>query len=183
MFIEPLNPGNVADWFDFFDQRAFTDHPDWKGCYCTFPFIPRFPDYPGKSNARKPYAKWLIANGRMKGYLAFEQEKVVGWCNVNRKTALPRFAGPSQEGERILSIACFLIQKEFRRRGIARGMLDRIIADARQDGVSIIEAYPRRETQSEYSNFHGPFSLYEKAGFTVEEINGVKVVRKYLSNP
>ncbi|MBL7137832.1 MAG: hypothetical protein ISS17_03550 [Bacteroidales bacterium] len=33
--IRPLNPDLIFDWLDFFDNRAFTDNPFWKSCYCT----------------------------------------------------------------------------------------------------------------------------------------------------
>jgi GNAT superfamily N-acetyltransferase len=180
MIIKVLKDENVSDWFDFFDNRAFADHQDWKGCYCTYPFTPRLKEYAGKSPVRKEYAKWLTENGRMQGYLAYENGTVVGWCNVNRKSALPKYNDSSRESEQTLSIACFVVQKEFRRNGIAQKLLRRIIKDAREQAVKVIEAYPRVKSQTEYGNFHGPYSLYEKHGFIIEKINGVDVVRKYL---
>ncbi len=33
--IKPLTPELMADYFDFFNNRAFTDNPPWGGCYCT----------------------------------------------------------------------------------------------------------------------------------------------------
>jgi len=180
MIIKALNEENTSDWFDFFDHRAFADHPDWKGCYCTGPFVPRPREYNSKSPIRKEYAKWLIENGRMKGYLAYEGGKVIGWCNVNMKSALPKYNDPSEEGENVISIACFMIQKDYRRKGIAQKILDKIIRDAQERGIKIIEAYPRIKTQTEYGNFHGPYSMYEKNGFILEKIKGVDVVRRYL---
>ena len=180
MIIKSLSEETARDWFDFFDERAFTDNPDWKGCYCTHPFIPRFEQYPSKNRARKPYAKWLIESGRMRGYLAYEQETVVGWCNVNKKSALPRYNKSGEDNDKILSIVCFLIQKEYRRQGIAGNLLDRVIRDARLNGFHIIEAYPRLGSKSEYNNYHGPGILFEKNGFVFEEINGKSVARLYL---
>ena len=180
MIIKAMKDENVSDWFDFFDNRAFADHPDWKGCYCTGPFTPRLKEYASKSPVRKEYAKWLIENDRMQGYLVYENGKVVGWCNVNMKPALPKYNDFSKESENIISIACFMVQKEYRRKGIAQKLLRRIIKDAREKGIRVIEAYPRVKAQTEYGNFHGPYSMYEKNGFIVERINGVDVVRKYL---
>jgi hypothetical protein len=139
---------NASDWFDFFDNRAFADHQDWKGCYCTGPFMPRLKEYDSKSPIRKEYAKWLVENGMMKGYLAYENGKVIGWCNVNMKSALPKY--------------------------------NRVVKDAQEKGIKIIEAYPRIKAQTEYGNFHGAYSMYEKNGFVLEKIKGVDVVRKYL---
>jgi GNAT superfamily N-acetyltransferase len=180
MIIKAMEEENVSDWFDFFDNRAFADHPDWRGCYCTGPFTPRLKEYASKSPIRREYAKWLIENGRMQGYLAYESEKVVGWCNVNTKAALPKYNDFSHESENILSIVCFLVQREYRRKGVAQNLLGRIIRDAQEKGVRVIEAYPRVKAQTEYGNFRGPFSMYEKNGFILEKIHGVDVVRKYL---
>ena len=180
MIIKVMNHANASDWFDFFDNRAFSDHPDWKGCYCTGPFTPRLKEYKSKSPIRKEYAKWLIESGRMKGYLAYENGKVIGWCNVNMKSAFTKYNDLSEEGENVLSIACFMVEKEYRGTGIAQKILTRIIKDAQAAGIRIIEAYPRKKAQTEYGNFHGPYSMYEKNGFKSEIIKGVDVVRRYL---
>jgi len=180
MIIKTLKDENASDWFDFFDNRAFADHQDWKGCYCTGPFMPRLEEYHGQNSNRKEYAKWLIENGIMKGYLAYEGGKVIGWCNVNMKSAFPEYNGFSEKSENVISIACFMVQKEYRRKGIAQRLLKRIIKDAQEKGIKIIEAYPRIKAQTEYGNFHGAYSMYEKNGFILEKKEGVAVVRRYL---
>jgi len=180
MIIKAMKKENTSDWFDFFDNRAFSDHQDWKGCYCTGPFMPRLKEYGSTSPIRKEYAKWLVENGMMKGYLAYESGKVIGWCNVNMKSALPKYNDFSDKSENIISIACFMVQKEYRRKGIAQKLLKRIIKDAQGKGIKIIEAYPRIKAQTEYGNFHGAYSMYEKNGFVSEKIKGVDIVRKYL---
>ena len=180
MIIKAMKDENVSDWFDFFDNRAFADHQDWKGCYCTGPFMPRIKEYINKSPVRKEYAKWLIENSLMKGYLAYENGKVIGWCNVNMKSVYPKYNDSSEESLNVISIACFIVQKEYRRKGIAHKLLNRIIEDAQKEGVRIIEAYPRIRAQTEYGNFRGAYSMYEKNGFVQEKIKGVDVVRKYL---
>lgn len=180
MIIKAMKYENASDWFDFFDNRAFADHQDWKGCYCTGPFKPRLKKYDSKSPIRKEYAKWLIENGVMKGYLAYESGKVIGWCNVNMKSAFPKYNDLSEESENVISIVCFMVQKEYRRKGIAQKLLNRIIKDAQKKGIKIIEAYPRIKAQTEYGNFHGAYSMYEKNGFISGKIKGVDVVRRYL---
>ena len=41
MLIRNLSPGLLEDWCDFFDTRAFSDYPDWGGCYCMHFHRPR----------------------------------------------------------------------------------------------------------------------------------------------
>lgn len=180
VIIRKLTQKNTADWFDFFDNRAFADHADWKGCYCTGPFMPRLEGYTRKSRKRRDYAEWLIKTGRMEGYLAYENKQVIGWCNVNLRSALPMYAINTKFDSRVLSIACFTVEKEYRRRGVATELLKRIIKDARQNGIGVIEAYPSKRAITEFGRFVGPYEMYQRLGFQDEVAEGRPVVRKYL---
>ncbi len=180
MLIREMKSELAADWFDFFDTRAFADHEDWKGCYCTHFFSPRLAEYEGGSRRRRDYAAWLVERGIMKGYLAYEQGRVVGWCNANEKAAFPALSHLATNDERVVSIACFLIQKENRGQGIAQKILDRIIEDAKKKNRRIIEAYPRPRASSEFGNYRGPLALDEKNGFKLERLGETQVARRYL---
>ena len=54
---------------------------------------------------------------------------------------------------------------EYRGKGIAAQLLNRVCEDARADGYEYVEAYPSIQTQDSLA-FTGPVRLYEKAGFT-----------------
>ena len=180
MIIKEMKPEHKSDWFDFFDNRAFADHEDWKGCYCTGPFTPRMKEYENANRKRREYATWLVEKGIMRGYLAFDHGKVVGWCNVNDKSAFSKYNNIQTDEENVISITCFVVQKEHRGKGIAQKILDKIIEDAKINHKKIIEAYPRRNSRTEFGSFHGPYSMYEKNGFKLERVRGVEVVRRYL---
>jgi len=181
MKIDALSSANSADWLEFFDQRAFADHAGWQGCYCTFYFQPK-PEAFGTRRAKKrDYAVWLIEQGIMRGYLAYEENHVVGWCNANDRTQFGRIAPPpAAEKEKILSIVCFLVQKEFRHRGIATALLERAISDAQRDGYSAVEAYPQRDSKSEFRNYHGPYAMYARLGFMEVGAQAQPIVRRSL---
>ena len=181
MNIEKLSVENMPAWLDFFDQRAFADHADWQGCYCTYYFQPKPESFGARRAKKRDYAIWLIGEGMMRGYLAFEKGRVVGWCNANDRRQFGRLGPLSAAGEeKILSIVCFLVEKEFRHRGIARALLERAILDAQAEGYAAVEAYPQKKSVSEFVNYHGPYALYERFGF--QEIDGQEqlVVRKSL---
>lgn len=180
MVIKKMKPEHSSDWFDFFDNRAFSDHEDWKGCYCTGPFFPRVKEYANASRRRKDYAKWLMEEGIMRGYLAYEHGKVVGWCNVNDKSAFSKLYYLQTVEENVISIACFIIQKDYRGKGIAQKLLDKIVEDARENNTKIIEAYPRKNSKTEFGRFRGPYSMYEKNGFKFEKVREFDVARLYL---
>jgi GNAT superfamily N-acetyltransferase len=180
MIIKEMKPEHASDWFDFFDNKAFADHEEWKGCYCTGPFTPRIKDYENTSRKRREYATWLVENRIMRGYLAYEDGRVVGWCNVNDKSVFTKYNNLQTDEENVISITCFVIQKEYRGRGIAQKILDKIIEDAKMNHKKIIEAYPRPKSRTEFGNFHGPYSMYEKNGFILEKVREVEVARLYL---
>jgi len=180
VLIKEMKPEYASDWFDFFDNRAFADHEDWKGCYCTGPFTPRLKEYENTSRKRRDYAIWLVEKGIMRGYLAFEHGKVVGWCNVSDKSAFSRLSDRQTDEEAVIAITCFMVQKEYRAQGVAQKILDRIIEYAKKNNKKIIEAYPRRNSRTEFGNFRGPYAMYEKNGFKLEKVREVEVVRRYL---
>lgn len=180
MEIKELKCELLHDWFDFFDNRAFTDHEEWKGCYCTAFYYPKPEEYSNQSNRRKDYARWLIETGRMRGYMAYENGNVVGWVNANDRAQYPRLRGIHDATETVLSIVCFIVEKEQRGKGIAQKLLNRVVEDAKEKGYSVIEAYPKKGAKSEYGRWNGPFEMYIRTGFSEFEIEKNKVVRLYL---
>jgi GNAT superfamily N-acetyltransferase len=168
MKIVKLSHRNVRAWLDFFDNRAFSDHKAWEGCYCTYYYYPRFEASRKTGRSRREYAKWLIEHNKMSGYLAYDKGKVVGWCNVGPKGNYPKLKGkdPSDEGTK--SIVCFTIEAPYRRRGIATALLKRIVKDAKKDGTRRLEAYPNIKAQNPFSHFHGLLSMFLKEGFDIE---------------
>lgn len=87
--IRQLDKDTVADFFTFFDNIAFCDHEEWSWCYCTFYHFDASKElevmFHTKNDVRDK-ALELINNGTMKGYLAYVDDKVIGWCNANNKT-------------------------------------------------------------------------------------------------
>jgi len=180
MTVRALSDELLDDWLDFFENRAFEDNDEWRGCYLTACFYPKPEEYRNQSKRRKDYAIWLVKTGRMGGYMAYEEGKVVGWVNSNNRDQFPRFRGADRSDEAVLSIVCFIVEKPYRGRGIAKSMLASIVEDAKGKGYSVIEAYPKRGAKSEYGRWNGPFEMYKSAGFVEHERDKMKVVRKYL---
>jgi len=184
--IRPLNADCADDFLRFFDHDAFSDNPDWAGCYCTFYHrtIPLTEWQTRTATQNRTDALSLIESGRMRGYLAREGAEVVGWCNAHRKTAYPALAGDiglrSPDDPAIFSIVCFVIRPDRRRAGISTRLLEAVIADARAtEGIRFVEAYPVKEAQSAASNYHGYPIMYSRAGFEISaETERLLIVRK-----
>jgi GNAT superfamily N-acetyltransferase len=78
-------------------------------------------------------------------------------------------------------VVCFEIAPEYRGKGIATALLQRVIDDAKAEGYIAIEGFPVVRTERYKWDNPGPVRLYEKAGFSkVSEKDGRLVMRKEL---
>ena len=79
----------------------------------------------------------------------------------------------------IISIVCFLIAPNYRKKGIARELLKSIIFQSKQMGYNSIEAYPVKNANSDAKSYHGPINLYKSEGFTIyKELEDLYIVHK-----
>ena len=170
--IRKLTPALTEDYLYYFDHVAFQDHEEWAHCYCLESHLSRKEneDSWGDKERRSKKARELIAQGVMQGYLVYDDEAVVGWCNAGDKTTYRPIMKNSEyetvkvgEGE-IKCVYCYEIAPGYRGKGIAHLLLDRILQDAKEEGFSYVEGYPFTDRSFEYQ-YHGPIPLYEKHGF------------------
>jgi GNAT superfamily N-acetyltransferase len=193
--IKKLSPELINEYIEYFDTVAFTDNPEWDGCYCVFYHFnealevdQKKYEEEGGTYYKKELAKRFIEDGTLKGYLAFVDGFVVGWCNVNDKHMYCKFSKENRpelwdettNNKKIKSIVCFTIAPKMRKKGIATKILKRICEDAKKDGYDFVEAYPGTGETNERS-YHGPYTLYEKNGFTVyKHIDSEAIMRYYI---
>ena len=190
--IRPLAPELKLDYLDFFDNRAFTDENPNGPCYCTSPnqdeetikqMVREFPINGVKETVRK-YAVKMLDENKIQGYLAFDDDISVGWCNAADIESyvgfVPEFARTNTCGKTI-SIVCFEIAPEYRGMGLASAFIDRICADAKLKGYVAVEGYSKiYEGRNDY-DFYGPVRLYQKSGFQEAARKGGQIImRKVL---
>jgi GNAT superfamily N-acetyltransferase len=183
--IRPLTPQSSTDYFAFFDGDAFADNPRWASCYChclwTTPDVKPWNEWTGPENRAAVAA--LIASRELMGYLAYVDGKPVGWCNATPKVKIPALREERDPDAAVIGcIACFVIAKPFRRRGVARRLLEAACAGFRQQGLAFAEGYARRNAVTEAENHSGPLALYVASGFTIlrEEEDGGVILRRPL---
>ena len=188
--IRELSDRTLPDFLNYFDNVAFADNPEWARCYCYFHHCdldqPDWDKRPGSEN--RAAVCGLVAKGGMKGYLAYMDDKVVGWCHAAPRTLIPNLQKEpelaSDELEATGAIVCFVVAKEHRGKGVATQLLDAALQSLRQQGMTWAEGYPRRSATTEAANYHGPLSLFTEAGFqTVRELPTLWIVRKRLTEP
>ena len=80
------------------------------------------------------------------GYLAYLGGVPVGWVGVSVRTETPRLMRsrtiPAIDDLPVWAIGCFQIRPGYRRRGIAKALLNGVVRAARAAGVPGVEAYP-----------------------------------------
>lgn len=181
-----------ADYLDFFDNRAFTDNNPNGPCYCTSPnqseeeikkMVSEFKIYGVKETVRK-YAVEMLKQNKIKGYLAYDGELSIGWCNAadieNYVGFVPAFARENTCGKTI-SIVCFEIAPEYRGLGIASAFIDKVCSDAKMNEYVAVEGYAKLFDNRNDFDYQGPVRLYQKAGFVeVARADGQVVMRKVL---
>lgn len=200
-----MSPELEADYFDFFDHRAFSDGSPYYPCYCNAynmsaarirsEIIEQAEKngngFEGFKQALRQSAERMVRQGEIRGYLVYDGEIPVGWCNANDKNSYYRFgefdlsdppadAEPAETSgeEKIKSVICFEIAPGYRGKGLAFALLRRVCEDAAKEGYACVEGYPQRRSQESELDFTGPLKLYEKAGFTLFARHGEKLVMR-----
>ncbi len=196
VIIKPLTPELSDDYFDFFENRAFTDDSPYR-CYCQVYQMSKQQYQAAYENAKKQdpgrtsreVAERQIADGILQGYLAYADGKSIGWCNANDRANYPAepyydvpFYAPVEKKEK--AVICFEIAPEYREKGVATALLNRVVADAQTEGYSAVVGFPiERSERYEWDN-PGPIRLYEKLGFIKTALqDGRAVMRKELNKP
>lgn len=200
--IKPLTPELAVDFFDFFDNRAFSGHEEWSCCYCTwFHMDKEYEKRVGEEvkadgsadalrRSLKNAAVTFLNDNTLHGYLAYADGIPIGWCNANDKSAFRRFDFDAEITDfirksgsgKIKTVVCFVIAPEYRGKGVATALLERVIADAQADGYTAVEGYPRLQYNNrEPFGYNGTMRLYEKCGFiNAAQQGNVVIMRKEL---
>ncbi len=191
--IKRLTPELNKDYLDFFDNRAFTDGNPNGPCYCTSPnqdedtakrMVGEFKESGVKETLRR-YAADMLDKNVIQGYLAYDGELAVGWCNAADMDSysgfVPDFARERSCGKTV-SIVCFEIAPEYRGMGIASAFIEQVCSDAKANGYVAVEGYAALSEKRNDYDYQGPVRLYQKAGFTeIMRENGQVIMRRMLS--
>ncbi len=127
----------------------------------------------------------------MHGYLAYVGGLSIGWCNANDRQNYIRvgsfdpcdrgemvhFISPGEKGK-IKSLVCFEIAPDYRGKGVAKALLQRVCDDARTQGYEYIEVYPQIVEHFTVLDFTGPEEMYRNAGFEEIERHGKTIVMR-----
>jgi len=191
--IHKLTPELAESYARFFDETPHNEEFKRK-CYCVnwHTDSAKGKSWPDKTAERRAVAIERVESGHIRGYLAYHDSKIVGWCNANTKSdcqkVIKRMISKHMhtpvdvysDDEKVKFIFCFTIAPDYRRKGVASQLLEYICNDAKADGYSFVEVFTKRDFAND--GFRGVFEMYEKHGFYIyAEQDGKVIMRKALT--
>lgn len=124
----------------------------------------------GETN--KEALRRLVADGREPGLVAYVDGKPVGWVAVAPREEYGRLqrspVNKPVDDLPVWSITCFVVDRRYRRRGVATALLEAAVEHARLEGAVAIEGYPvepRTDNMPDIYAWMGVASLFREAGF------------------
>ena len=171
----PMNSNNLENlrfqdvtpdqWHNL--ERLFERRGGPMYCWC-MPYRRMSPTYGRADTASKKDAlHQYVMQGTPIGILAFIDDQPIAWCSIAPIQTYRNMRGKTQipdAEENVWSIACFFIHKNFRRQGMTRRIIIAAIDHARENGATIIEAYPVDPDSPSY-RFMGYIPTFQSLGF------------------
>jgi len=177
LHIRPMSINDGILFTAFMDRVDFSHQPNWQGCYCRFYHsgctYDQWMKLP-KANKRDE-ALTMIADGFMHGYLAFDNEQMIGWLNAGHWENYLRLAKELSKHADLDTavLICFLIDEKYRNQGIAKKLLAYALEDLSLLGFKRFIAIPHATKEVSELNYRGTMHMYEEHGFkSVEELSG-----------
>jgi GNAT superfamily N-acetyltransferase len=170
----PLTPDRWRDFSALMKARFDTRH-----CWCMWPR--RATDYRNWSaeSNRRAIKQAVDRAPAPPGVLAYVDGEPAGWCAVAPRDEYPKLdrdrATAPLDDQRVWSVVCFLVLRNFRQRGLSKVLLQAAVDLAADHGAKVVEGYPAEGTRDA---FRGVTSVFEEVGF--EEVARRKPNRPVL---
>lgn len=176
--IRPLTP-EMADIFTtYVGELDFHHAPHWQFCNCQYYHIncPTEEWRARSAEQNRQLAQENIRNGVMHGFMAFDGDKPIGWINANDQQNYDLLKNneefkqyPGKNG----LVVCFLIHPEYRRKRLARKLLETAVEDFRTRGYDRVIGKPFTWSAHPERQYHGVPIMYEELSFVkMAEKNG-----------
>lgn len=165
-----VRPASATVWKDV--VRLFGSRGACAGCWCMWwrQSTSEFERHKGPANRRA--LQHLVKQGPIPGLIAYRDGVPVGWCAVAPRISFPRLARSRilapLDGQPVWSIVCFFVDRQHRRQGVSRELLEAAKAWVREQGGTMLEGYPVDPVSPSTSPlfiFTGIASVFRAAGF------------------
>ncbi len=152
-------------WPDF--ERLFESRGGPKWCWCMVFRMDESGKKPRDRAGLKRAMRRKVETGVRVGLLAYLDGEPVAWCSTAPRSTFVNLNALEPEGEdpgTVWSISCFYVRSSLRRRGIMGTLIEEAVRCARDNGASVIEAYPVDPESPSY-RFCGYVPVFETHGF------------------
>ncbi|MHB1109111.1 MAG: GNAT family N-acetyltransferase [Devosia sp.] len=169
---KPVTKATKADFEALFDGPGGP-----KNCWC---MVWRATPEEGRGTGgevRKQQMLGRIDRNLPVGLIGYAEGRPVAWVSIAPKQTYRRLGGPEpEEDEKIWSLACMYLRRQFRGQGLGHELIKAAVGQARKNGATAVEAYPVAPDAPSY-RFMGFVPAFEQAGF--EEI-GTAGTRRHV---
>ena len=160
-------------------EKLFGPRGACGGCWCMYWRVEKGEKWDDVKGApARARLKKLVSSGKAKGVLAYAGGEPVGWCTFGPRPDFSRLNRARtlacDDADRVWSVPCFFIRRDFRRKGVATALLVKAVDVMRREGVTAIEGYPTRPSKPARARsipdafaWTGTLPLFEKLGFTI----------------
>jgi ribosomal protein S18 acetylase RimI-like enzyme len=171
--IESFGPSNRDDFFEFHSRVGGE-------CFCTAWWMRTWEEFlEADAVQTRAFRENLLGQGEYDGYLIYDENKVIGWCQVGQRDRLAKILEQFSLtiNPRVWAITCFRIDSEYQRRGVASELLKNVLDELGKKGIEVVEAYPKIDTElAGDQQWTGPKNMYERAGFSLIKENNSRAV-------
>lgn len=177
---------SLATWPDF--MKLFTQGNGWDHCFCvhfhracSLPKSEWLPTRAERGVRNRRVQKKLLERNESHGILVYAESEPVGWCQFGLADELPRFDNSKnyrggaldstlRGKNKLWRISCFVVDRQFRRRGIAGIALKAALRSIKKRGGGIVESFPLSDLQGQSfgnASTGGTVSMFKKEGFAI----------------
>lgn len=169
-----LRPLTRATWPDLVDLFGRPGASVARGCYCMYyRRSGSNPVSPGltHSQANQRALRALVDRGVVPGLLGYVDGRAIGWVSLGPREDYAKLArSPVMkpvDDKPVWSIVCFFVDATMRGKGVADALLAGAMRWAREQGVTLLEAYPCDKPQraAAESMWFGSKTMFDRAGF------------------
>jgi GNAT superfamily N-acetyltransferase len=168
-------------WRDF--EKLFSQGNGWDHCWCVHFHRPRplprnqwLPTRTLRAARNRREQKKLTEKDGSHGILVYANGVAVGWCQYGPREELTRIDNSRNyrvpaaaiKAGKLWRVTCFVVDRKYRRHGIAGAALEAALESIKRQGGGIVEAYPVANWEGKsFGNMstHGTVSMFKKAGF------------------
>ena len=157
------------------------------GCWCMVRRLPRAQFESQKGEMNKQAMRALVLSGPPPGMLAYSGRTPIGWCAFGPRSNYlgflkSRILKPIDDLD-VWAVVCFFIQKPYRRKGLTIAFLKEVMAYAKRQGATILEAYPldpKDKASPDVFAWPGLYSAYRAVGFAeVARRSSIRPIVRY----